>query len=803
MHPLRKKYSVDDSIDSWALFDRTFPSTSKTSPIMSRRVFDVGLDVDRIKNGLKLHSSNKRDKHNRSASTSDARPKTSSDSNQLAVVPRLKEKRSNHSLQQADKFEDLQPLSPDNEPVNLHSNPPPVSDDSLYPPSHTPTMNGSHHSPDDHMEPLHTPTDDAQNFDLKPPPPKKSVQFLETFSEDLFSDAHLRTILRDPAYFTRFTAFLNCYKPQLIPVLVRYLEIQKVTKAIEYANALAESFKAMPDDASTLSPCTAANLDEEFESRSRRATEALANDALPAYITQHFTKVVTESMVREITGTSMPAMRDLVGGLAEVFCLSDPSIPDNPIVYASEEFYRTTQYGRDYVIGRNCRFLQGPRTDRSAVARIREAVRAGQESFETILNYRRDGSPFMNLVMTAPLYDNKGVVRYYIGAQVDISGLVEQGKGMESFERLLDEKRRKGRGGASIREGRRDIRCLQEFAETLSTDESAMFRGSGDQGQGQDSRAGSVNGSEYDSRRRRNGTPRQRRRVIGHETEDEGSNENNNALVFASLGPSGKLPGVYQNEPEKQYLLLRPHPSLRIIFVSPALRIPGLLQSPFLSRIGGPAHVRSGLLSAFENGEDITAKVTWLPTGGRPDGVGDDTSSLGSSKTTTGGGEVARTRYISCTPMTGSDDKVGVWMVVMVENESVTGSLPSRERAQRERFSGNHKAIPMGGSEYEREDPASAQADHDEQTDDTASPPPAHYSSSSRRGDPTNDNDRPVNGQNDQSRGDFYAEFLRQGSAKRFHRHPITSPPNGTKSPPMVMTPPAGTGKVLGIEEEV
>ncbi|KAL8948548.1 MAG: hypothetical protein Q9222_005270, partial [Ikaeria aurantiellina] len=519
---------------------------------MSRRVFDVGLDVDRIKNGLKLHSSSKRERHNRSASTSDARPKTSSDSNQLAAVPQLKEKRSNPSLQQAELPEDPQPLSSDTEPVDLQSDPPPASDDSLYPPSHTPTMNGNHHSPDGHMEPLHTPTDDAQNFDLKPPPPKKAVQFLETFSEELFSDAHLRTILRDSAYFMRFTAFLNRYKPQLTPVLVRYLEIQKVTKAIEYANALAESFKPMSGDTSAQEPCTAASLDPDFESRSRRATEALVNDALPAYITQHFTKVVTESMVREITGTSMPAMRDLVGGLAEVFCLSDPSTPDNPIVYASEEFYRTTQYGRDYVLGRNCRFLQGPRTDPATVARIREAVRTGQESFETILNYRRDGSPFMNLVMTAPLYDNKGVVRYYVGAQVDISGLVEEGRGMESFERLLSEKRRKGGGGGGGREGgRREMRCLRDFAETLGADESAVFLRGSNNSQGRISRDASVNGSEYESRsttttrqRYRDDTSRPRRRVLGNDSEDDGASESN---VFASLGPSGKLPGVYQN----------------------------------------------------------------------------------------------------------------------------------------------------------------------------------------------------------------------------------------------------------------
>lgn len=50
------------------------------------------------------------------------------------------------------------------------------------------------------------------------------------------------------------------------------------------------------------------------------------------------------------------------------------------------EFYRTTQYGRDYVIGRNCRFLQGPQTERQSIARISQALQQGQEICETVLN---------------------------------------------------------------------------------------------------------------------------------------------------------------------------------------------------------------------------------------------------------------------------------------------------------------------------------------------------------------------------------------------------------------------------------
>lgn len=321
MHPLRKKYSVDDSIDSWALFDRTFPSTVKNPPIMSRRVFDVGLDVGRIKNGLKLHSSDRheRTRSHRSASTSDARPKTPSDNTkQLAVAPHLKGKRSSPSVR-PDRSKTVHQLS--SEPFTLPLISSPTENESPPSPEHKAIMNGNQHAQEVHMDPLHTPSDDGNNFDLKPPPPKRPARFLETYAEQIFSDAHLRTILRDSGFSLRFTAFLNRYKPHFAPILSRYLEAQKAIKAVEYANALAETFKLIPGDSSIQIPCVAATLDSRFESRSRRAMEALVYEALPAYITQCFTKVVTEWVVREITGTSMPIMRELVGGLAEVRCI--------------------------------------------------------------------------------------------------------------------------------------------------------------------------------------------------------------------------------------------------------------------------------------------------------------------------------------------------------------------------------------------------------------------------------------------------------------------------------------------------
>ena len=188
---------------------------------------------------------------------------------------------------------------------------------------------------------FHTPTqsftsDRTHNFDLAPPPPTRAISTIDGLSELLFSPKHLRVILGDPSLFHNFTLFLNRYKPHTAPVLIRYLETQKAIKAVEYANAIAETVQPLPGEHSSLIPCAAALVDVRFEARNRKAFECLVRDALPAYITHTLVTIVTETLVKTITGTTIPVMRELVGGVAEIFCLTDPALKDNPIVYASE-----------------------------------------------------------------------------------------------------------------------------------------------------------------------------------------------------------------------------------------------------------------------------------------------------------------------------------------------------------------------------------------------------------------------------------------------------------------------------------
>lgn len=92
-----------------------------------------------------------------------------------------------------------------------------------------------------------------------------------------------------------------------------------------------------------------------------------------------------------------------------------------PIVLANRAFLELTQYSADEVVGRNCRFLQGPGTDPTTVQAIRVAINAGQEFTGELLNYRKDGSSFWNELHLSPLHDDEGRVVFYFGSQIDVT----------------------------------------------------------------------------------------------------------------------------------------------------------------------------------------------------------------------------------------------------------------------------------------------------------------------------------------------------------------------------------------------
>ena len=113
-----------------------------------------------------------------------------------------------------------------------------------------------------------------------------------------------------------------------------------------------------------------------------------------------------------------------LSGSQQNFAISDPTLPDNPIVYVSQGFLDLTGYNLDQVLGRNCRFLQGPGTDQSAVDVIRKGISEGIDTSVCLLNYKADGTPFWNQFFVAALRDAENNVVNYVGVQCEVSKAV-------------------------------------------------------------------------------------------------------------------------------------------------------------------------------------------------------------------------------------------------------------------------------------------------------------------------------------------------------------------------------------------
>lgn len=303
----------------------------------------------------------------------------------------------------------------------------------------------------------------------------------------------------------------------------------------------------------------------------------------------------------------------------------------------------------------------------------------------------------MNLLMCTPLMDSRGRVRYFLGAQVDVSGLAKECAGLEYLKRHL-ESQYEGENDEQIeditpespKERDAEQRVKDEFQEltemfnvhemdTVRKHGGAMYRPL--QGQQQ------TNASSW---------PRERV-VIESDSDGCGSGDGDGGDTLGiddtitsppplskslwgldednprsrsrpstpadqqRLNKGGHMPGVYKN-----YLLVRPYPSLRILFASPSLRIPGILQSNLMERIGGSGRVRDQVQQALADGRRVTAKIRWISSPRR-------------------NAEYSRPRWIHATPLLGSNGGVGVWMVIIVdeEDEDVANKSIKQQRKQR------------------------------------------------------------------------------------------------------------------------
>jgi PAS domain S-box-containing protein len=151
----------------------------------------------------------------------------------------------------------------------------------------------------------------------------------------------------------------------------------------------------------------------------RGASLRVANDALEQSRTELQSNAQTLQEIIADLRTKSTVIEKAPFGIA----ISNPYLPDMPLMYVNEAFTHQTGYRADEVIGRNCRFLQGAGTSPEAVDAIREAIASRATREVEILNYRRDGQPFWNRFLIFPSFDEQGRLLHFVGCQTDITEL--------------------------------------------------------------------------------------------------------------------------------------------------------------------------------------------------------------------------------------------------------------------------------------------------------------------------------------------------------------------------------------------
>ncbi|BFZ65206.1 hypothetical protein YB2330_006369 [Saitoella coloradoensis] len=211
-----------------------------------------------------------------------------------------------------------------------------------------------------------------------------------------------------------------------------WLEAERHKLATEYINALSSSLLSYGQQSSTTiehhkrSSTASGVLTSAFAGEREKVFNEMYLRDFGQYVRDRVVCFARNELSRRLGEFDGAPVRRRLEGLGECYCLTNPRRLDNPIVMTSEAFVEVTGYARQDIINKNCRFLQGPATNPASVRRIRVGLQEGGSSIvELLLNYRKDGVPFFNLLFMAPLRDQKtGEIDYFLGAQINVTSTV-------------------------------------------------------------------------------------------------------------------------------------------------------------------------------------------------------------------------------------------------------------------------------------------------------------------------------------------------------------------------------------------
>lgn len=127
---------------------------------------------------------------------------------------------------------------------------------------------------------------------------------------------------------------------------------------------------------------------------------------------------ISETKKREVR---MRILERAISASRNGIIITDPTQPDNPMVYVNPGFERMTGYSAEDVIGKNSRLLQGIETGQPALDPLRKAFREGGDCTVTLRNYRKDGTLFWNELSISPVFDADGHIIHYVGIQTDVT----------------------------------------------------------------------------------------------------------------------------------------------------------------------------------------------------------------------------------------------------------------------------------------------------------------------------------------------------------------------------------------------
>lgn len=158
------------------------------------------------------------------------------------------------------------------------------------------------------------------------------------------------------------------------------------------------------------------------------------------------------------------------------YCLSDPTLPDNPICFASQAFLDMTEYDLNEVLGRNWRFLYGTDTDLSHLEAVRMAMHAGVDAKLCLITYRKSSTKFYNRFFVTALRDSKNRIKNYLVVHCEVNQALAKSINVAAGHAVPGENRLSSESSISSRQERQGGRASRRASTGVMSGVSSYIK---------------------------------------------------------------------------------------------------------------------------------------------------------------------------------------------------------------------------------------------------------------------------------------------------------------------------------------